>query len=191
MKWPTVPSDWSSQQNKIMVSTRRDYSVSTVHIQRVFYFCLYTQATTSCIKPVCLHTVAEQSTAKWCSFLLCFSFVNQYTYIKWCPFKMKTLMLHTILWTKKGWSKLLPEFVNRPCRQMPLLLSVFLWKKQNSVFKNKTRSSLVDVKPSDHTHCFCVLRALLAMIRELKMYIQFVCCAISSSCFSLHCVLGY
>ncbi len=57
-----------------------------------------------------------------------------------------------------------------------------------SVFKRKTSSSLVDAKPSAHAHCVCVLRE---MIRGLKMYIQFVCCAISSSCFSLHCLLGY
>lgn len=40
--------------------------------------------------------------------------------------------------------------------------------------KNKTRCSLVDANPSVHTHCLCVLHALLEMIRELKMHIQFV-----------------
>lgn len=54
----TVPSDCSSQQNKMRMSTRRDYSVSTVHIQCFFSFlfaCIY-KACTSCLKP--LHTVA-------------------------------------------------------------------------------------------------------------------------------------
>lgn len=84
----TIPSDCSSQQNKMMASTRRDYSVSTVHIQRVFlllFVCLYTQALKSCTKPVCLHTVANRSTAKWCSFLLCISCVNQYTLYRVIP----------------------------------------------------------------------------------------------------------
>lgn len=92
-----VPSDCSSQPDRMMVSARRDYSVSTGHIQLVFLFvCFYAQAPRSCIKPFCLHTVANRSSAKWCSFLLSFSSVNQYTCIEWCAFRMNTIMLHTI-----------------------------------------------------------------------------------------------
>lgn len=58
----------------------------SVHIQRVFLLFVCLLAYTSCIKPVCLHTVTYRSTAKLSSLLLCICSVNQYTYIKWYPF---------------------------------------------------------------------------------------------------------
>lgn len=54
--------------------------------------------------------------------------------------------------------------------QIIMLLLFFL----NNASKNKTWCSFVDANMSVHTHCLCVLHALLEMIRELKMHIQFV-----------------
>lgn len=169
--WPTVPPDCSSQQNKMMASTRRDYPVFTCRhsacVSSSFCLLVYTSCTTS----------ACRSTAKWCSLLLCIRFVNQYTDIEWCPFSMKTIVLHPICCGHKAaaascWLNSCVNKCQHYCRHL------FIFKKQNIV--------LVDAKPSAHTHCFCVRHTLLEMIRELKNVYPSVCpgCSISSSCFS-------
>lgn len=57
---------------------------------------------------------------------------------------------------------------------MPTLLPEGHCKLDCTVLKKKICMSLVDMEPSVHTHCFCVLQALLEMIRELKIWIQIV-----------------
>lgn len=83
-------------------------------------------------------TIPQQSLR--CSFPLCSTSENWYTHMEWYAYKMKTIRLHAICWEQTAYAARL------------LNLSV------GSVDKCQHYCcqcySLVDAKPSVHTHCF-------------------------------------